>query len=107
MHTHMHTYTRTHTHTQALIGNGHYASGEIQGRLHALAEAHTRLLETWEKKLELFGQCLELQVFLRDAEQRDTWIGAQETFLLNEDLGVRIGGVRLGGKDWGSKAGGG
>ena len=28
-------------------------------------------------------------MFLRDAEQRDTWIGAQETFLLNEDLGVR------------------
>ena len=28
-------------------------------------------------------------MFLRDAEQRDGWIGSQEAFLANEDLGVR------------------
>ena len=90
MHTHAHTHMHTHMHTltQALVANGHYAAVEIQARLHALGDAQAKLLDTWEKKLEQFSQCLDLQVFLRDAEQRDTWIGAQETFLLNEDLGV-------------------
>jgi len=33
-------------------------------------------------------KCLLSQLFLRDAEQCEVWIGAQEAFLMNEDLGV-------------------
>ena len=47
-----------------------------------------RLHKTWRQRQDLFSQCYDLQVFLRDAEQRDTWISTQEAFLANEDLGV-------------------
>ena len=30
------------------------------------------------------------QIFLKTAEQRDAWIGTQEAYLANENLGVRI-----------------
>lgn len=83
---------------QQLISEGHYASGEIQTRLTGLAEEHTRLLETWKKRQDLFSQSHTFQLFLRDAEQRDTWISTQEAFLSNEDLGVmRWGRGCLGG----------
>ena len=69
----------------------HYAASEIQSRLVGLAEEHTCLLETWRKRQELFLQSHSFQVFLRDAEQRETWITTQEAFLSNEDVGVCIG----------------
>ena len=75
-------------HSQALISNEHYASAKIQSQLTSLAEEHGRLLDTWKKRQDLFNQCYELQVFLRDAEQRDAWISTQEAFLSTEDLGV-------------------
>ena len=73
---------------QNLISEGHYASSDIESRLRGLEEEHEKLHETWKKRQSLFNQCHELQVFLRDAEQRDGWIGTQEAFLANEDLGV-------------------
>lgn len=36
---------------------------------------------------DIFVICM-LQVFLQTAEQRDAWIGTQEAYLANEDLGV-------------------
>ena len=87
-HTHI-----THTlhpppHTQSLVTEGHYASSEIQSRLRTLSEEHSKLQGTWTKRQDVFVQCHALQLFLRDAEQRDTWLGTQEGFLANEDLGV-------------------
>jgi len=73
---------------QSLIAQGHYATAEIQSRLLGLGEEHTRLHKTWQQRQDLFSQCYDLQVFLRDAEQRDAWISTQEAFLANEDLGV-------------------
>lgn len=75
---------------QSLISEEHYASTEIESRLRGLEEEHTKLHDTWKKRQNLFSQCYELQVFLRDAEQRDGWIGTQEAFLANEDLGVSM-----------------
>ncbi len=77
---------------QSLISEEHYASSEIESRLRGLEEEHSKLLDTWKKRQSLFSQCHELQVFLRDAEQRDAWIGTQEAFLANEDLGVSAWG---------------
>lgn len=74
---------------QSLISEEHYASSEIESRLRGLEEEHSKLHDTWKKRQSLFSQCYKLQVFLRDAEQRDGWIGTQEAFLANEDLGVR------------------
>ena len=75
---------------QQLVSEGHYAASEIHTRLSSLAEEHSRLIHTWRKRLELFTQSHTFQLFLRDAEQRDTWISTQEAFLSNEDLGVSI-----------------
>ena len=55
-----------------------------------LREEHARLHKVWQQRQDLFSQCYELQVFMRDAEQRDAWISTQEAFLANEDLGVSI-----------------
>ena len=76
---------------QELVRAAHYAASEIQSRLLGLAEEHARLLETWRKRQELFLQSHSFQVFLRDAEQRETWITTQEAFLSNEDAGVCVG----------------
>lgn len=72
------------------MGEKHYASSEILTRLGSLAEEHSRLMDTWQKRQELFSQSHTFQLFLRDAEQRDTWISTQEAFLSNEDLGVSV-----------------
>jgi len=79
---------------ESLITQGHYATSEIQSRLLGLGEEHTRLHKTWQQRQDLFSQCYDLQVFLRDAEQRDAWISTQEAFLANEDLGVSYVHVR-------------
>jgi len=83
---------------QQLISEGHYALAEIQTRLRGLAEEHTRLLEAWKKRQDLFSQRHTFQLFLRDAEQRDSWISTQKAFLSNEDLGVMRLRKRLGGR---------
>ena len=70
------------------MSEGHYASADIQARLRGLEEERARLHETWVKRGELFRQSYDLQLFLRDAEQRDGWMGSQEVFLSNEELGV-------------------
>jgi len=36
------------------------------------------LLKLWEERQAQFSQCIELQVFLREAEQADGWMGKQE-----------------------------
>ena len=67
---------------------GHYAATDIESRLRGMREEHTKLHDTWTKRQSLFSQCYEMQVLLRDAEQRDGWIGTQEAFLAHDDLGV-------------------
>lgn len=83
-------FNRINSKGEGLVSEGHYASSEIEVRVRMLADEYTKLHETWKKREQTFVECHELQLFLRDAEQRDTWLGAQEGFLSNEDLGVRV-----------------
>ena len=73
---------------QELVVEGHYASSEIQSRLTSLGEEQARLMDTWKMRQGRFLQSHSYQLFLRDAEQRETWISTQEAFLSNEDVGV-------------------
>lgn len=41
----------------------------------------------------LYEQCMDLQLFLRDTEQADTWMTKQEAFLVNDDLGDSLDSV--------------
>ena len=47
-------------------------------QLQSLAQEKASLLEKWEERRGQFDQCMELQLFMRDAEQVDTWMGKQE-----------------------------
>ena len=64
-------------HIWQLVGEKHYASSEIQTRLSSVAEENSRLMDAWQKRWELFSQSHTFQLFLRSAEQRDTWISTQ------------------------------
>ncbi|CAI8040975.1 Spectrin alpha chain, non-erythrocytic 1 [Geodia barretti] len=86
-------FTKIKEKGEELVRAAHYAASEIQSRLVGLAEEHARLLETWRKRQELFLQSHSFQVFLRDAEQRETWITTQEAFLSNEDAGDSLDSV--------------
>ena len=49
---------------------------------------HKELLDLWYEKQEDYEEHLDSQKFKRDAEQAETWITAQEGFLIDEDHGV-------------------
>ena len=38
-------------------------------------------------------QCLELQLFNREAEQAEAWMAQREAFLASEDVGKSLDGV--------------
>ena len=48
------------------------------------------LQELWEERRAQFEQCLQLQLYLRDAEQTNSWMAKQE-----------VGVVRTTGSGWG------
>lgn len=78
---------------EKLIIEKHFASSEINTRLQALNDEYRNLWDTWNKRHQLFLQCKELQIFLKTAEQRDAWIGTQEAYLANENLGDSLSSV--------------
>merc|ERR1712223_512113 len=57
------------------------------------AEEKTSLLSLWEERRILYEQCMDLQLFYRDAEQADTWMAKREAFLDNQDLGDSLDSV--------------
>ena len=63
---------------QSLLSFGHFASEEVKTHLQSLSSEKASLLAMWEDGREQFGQCLELQLFMRDTEQVDGWMGKQE-----------------------------
>ncbi|XP_059141379.1 spectrin alpha chain-like isoform X3 [Physella acuta] len=76
-----------------LVESHHFASEEVKEKLQVLNyEKHT-LLELWEERRVLYEQCMDLQLFLRDTEQADTWMTKQEAFLVNDDLGDSLDSV--------------
>eukprot|EP00043_Microstomoeca_roanoka_P018637 m.201569 g.201569 ORF g.201569 m.201569 type:complete len:2469 (+) comp16866_c1_seq3:1085-8491(+) len=70
-----------------LILRGHYASQELQGRLDTLKRERTELLMLWQKREHEFKEAHSLQVFLRDAEQIDSWLASRESALRTDDVG--------------------
>ena len=66
------------------MNEGLYASTEIQSRLSSLAGSPAGNLEEESPRQKLFSQSHSFQLFLHDAEQRDTWISTEEAFLSNE-----------------------
>jgi len=63
---------------QSLLSSGHFASEDIKEKLVSLVSEKSAILKLWEERQAQFSQCIELQVFLREAEQADGWMGKQE-----------------------------
>ncbi|XP_065916481.1 spectrin alpha chain, non-erythrocytic 1-like [Dysidea avara] len=80
---------------QSLLSSGHFASEDIKEKLVSLVSEKSALLKLWEERQAQFSQCIELQVFLREAEQADGWMGKQEAFLAAEELGDSLNGVEV------------
>lgn len=76
-----------------LLDSGHYASEEVKEKLVILAEEKNSLLTEWEERRVLYEQCMDLQLYYRDAEQADAWMAKQEAFLDNQDLGDSLDAV--------------
>ena len=47
-------------------------------QLHGVASERAGLLELWEERRAEFEQCMQLQLYMRDAEQTDNWMAKQE-----------------------------
>ncbi|XP_078606073.1 spectrin alpha chain, non-erythrocytic 1-like isoform X33 [Branchiostoma floridae x Branchiostoma japonicum] len=78
---------------QSLLEENHFASDEVKEKLVALANEKTSLLELWDERHVQYEQCLDLQLFYRDVEQAEAWMGKQEAFLANDDLGDSLDSV--------------
>ena len=63
---------------QNLITSSHFASEEVKEKLIALVSEKGELLKLWEDRKTEFDQCMELQLFYRDADQADAWMAKQE-----------------------------
>lgn len=63
---------------QALVENGHRASGEVSSSLETLERESGALQALWEQRRVLYLQCMDLQLFYRDTEQADAWMHKQE-----------------------------
>jgi spectrin alpha len=51
------------------------------------------LNRAWQSRKQRLDQCLELQLFNRDAEQAETWMAQREAFLASEDVSKSLDGV--------------
>ena len=65
----------------------------VNERIAQLESERARLGELWRHNQELFAHSLQVQMFMRDAEQADAWIGKQDAFLANETLGDSLDDV--------------
>ncbi|XP_047035490.1 spectrin alpha chain isoform X3 [Helicoverpa zea] len=66
---------------QQLLQGGHYASVDIQEKLNNMSDARQELEKAWVGRRMKLDQNLELQLFYRDCEQAEGWMGAREAFL--------------------------
>lgn len=76
-----------------LLTSGHYASEEVTEKLQILSEEKDSLLQLWDERRILYEQCMDYQLFYRDAEQADAWMAKQEAFLATQDLGDSLDSV--------------
>nr|WAW84869.1 spectrin alpha chain [Halisarca dujardinii] len=78
---------------QGLITSGHFASDEVKDKLINLVSEKSQLLRLWEDRKVEFDQCMDLQLFMRDADQLDAWMSKQEAFLSSEEVGDTLDAV--------------
>ncbi|XP_022245252.1 spectrin beta chain-like isoform X3 [Limulus polyphemus] len=73
-----------------LLARSHYASSEIKEKLLALTNQRNTMMERWEERWEHLQLILEVYQFARDAAIAESWLVAQEPYLLSQELGMTI-----------------
>ena len=59
----------------------------------AKAALSSSLLRAWVARKQLLDQCLDLQMFNREAEAAESWVAKREAFLATEELGDSLDAV--------------
>lgn len=73
-----------------LLSRNHYASEDIHARLTNLESQRAALKARWSERWDHLQLILEVYQFARDAAVAETWLVAQEPYLLSQELGVSI-----------------
>ena len=60
-----------------------HAHSASRTQLQSLVSEKASLLSLWVQRNAQFDQCMELQLFMRDAEQTDNWMAKQEVRILS------------------------
>ncbi|KAK2560477.1 Spectrin beta chain [Acropora cervicornis] len=81
----MESFKSSHTFGLSLVKQGHFAAEEIQENCEEMTLVKDELMETWKEKQVELTQSYELQLFLRDVDQADSWIASKEAFLQAEE----------------------
>ncbi|XP_013782687.1 spectrin beta chain-like isoform X2 [Limulus polyphemus] len=71
-----------------LVIRSHYASTEIKEKLLFLTNQRNTMMERWEERWEHLQLILEVYQFARDAAIAESWLVAQEPYLLSQELGM-------------------
>lgn len=78
---------------EALIGRGHFLAEEIQDKVTTLTQRRHQLLETWQRREEIYLRNMDALLFERDAAQLESWLESREKLLAHENLGSSISEV--------------
>jgi len=76
-----------------LIADGHSASVDVKEKKQRLSKAWHELQTTWSEKGVDLKQSKEIQVFKRDADQLEAWLGARELDQESGDVGDSLEAV--------------
>lgn len=75
---------------ECLIVDGHFMADEIQDKISTLTQRRKLLLETSQRREEIYLQNLDALLFERDASQLETWLKSREKLLAPEELGSSL-----------------
>ncbi|KAK0414269.1 hypothetical protein QR680_007238 [Steinernema hermaphroditum] len=73
-----------------LLNRKHYASSEIEKKLIKLTTERAEMMRRWEDRWEYLQLILEVYQFARDAAVAETWLMAQEPYLLSREYGRNL-----------------
>ncbi|TKR87947.1 hypothetical protein L596_012272 [Steinernema carpocapsae] len=73
-----------------LLNRKHYASSEIEKKLIKLTTERVEMMRRWEDRWEYLQLILEVYQFARDAAVAESWLMAQEPYLLSREYGRNL-----------------
>ncbi|MCP9264820.1 Spectrin beta chain [Dirofilaria immitis] len=73
-----------------LLNRKHYASSEIEKKLIKLTTERAEMMRRWEDRWEYLQLILEVYQFARDAAVAESWLMAQEPYLISKEYGRNL-----------------